>query len=139
MKALSVRTAALSLATLGLCAGPVFADALAGSEWRPVDLSGAAQRADTPVMIQFGGEGKVSGFGGCNRFSGAYRLSGERIVIGPLASTRMACVDEGAMQTEARFFRILQAAARFQRDRAKLSLKDEAGAIIARFAQNDWD
>ena len=36
----------------------------------------------------------VSGFSGCNRFSGSYKITGNSISFGPLASTRMACMDE---------------------------------------------
>ena len=33
----------------------------------------------------------VSGFSGCNRFTGTYKISENTIFFGPLASTRMAC------------------------------------------------
>jgi heat shock protein HslJ len=35
----------------------------------------------------------VTGFSGCNRFSGSYKLEGNSITFSPLASTRMACMD----------------------------------------------
>jgi heat shock protein HslJ len=36
-------------------------------------------------------EGRASGHAGCNRFTGAYELAGERLTFGPLAGTLMAC------------------------------------------------
>ncbi|MCX7551091.1 META domain-containing protein [Xanthomarina sp. F2636L] len=35
----------------------------------------------------------VSGFSGCNRFTGTYKLDGDSIAFGPLATTRMHCQD----------------------------------------------
>ena len=34
---------------------------------------------------------RVEGFSGCNRFAGSYTLEGDRIRLGPLAGTMMAC------------------------------------------------
>ena len=125
----------------GLCVnsmGPAMAEGLAGSEWRPVELNGAGQPGDTTLSVQFGANGRLNGFSGCNRFSGGYTTSGERITIGPLASTRMAC-EETAMQTEARFLKMLEATTEFQRERVKLTFRDEQRTVVARFAQTDWD
>ena len=54
------------------------------------------------VSMRFDDEGQVSGQGGCNRYSGGYELAGDRLTIGPVAMTRMACPDE-QMTTETRF------------------------------------
>ena len=43
-----------------------------------------------PLTLEFN-EGRVSGFAGCNTFSGAYTQSGDKLEIGPIGSTRMAC------------------------------------------------
>ncbi len=114
------------------------AEGLAGSEWRPVELNGAGQPGDTKLSVQFGADGRINGFTGCNRFMGSYTTNGDRIKISPLASTRMAC-EETAMQTEARFLKMLEATTEFQRERVKLTFRDEKRTILARFAQTDWD
>ena len=36
----------------------------------------------------------VSGFSGCNRFSGSYTIDGNNIKFSPLASTRMMCLND---------------------------------------------
>jgi len=36
---------------------------------------------------------RVSGYTGCNSFNGDYTLNGDAVVIGPLASTQIACPD----------------------------------------------
>jgi heat shock protein HslJ len=38
-------------------------------------------------------EGRVSGFGGCNRYFGSVSTAGNMLVFGALASTNMACPD----------------------------------------------
>ena len=53
----------------------------------------------TPITLNFstsGGQRKVSGFSGCNRFTGTYELNSGKLSVGPLASTRMACAGAGA-------------------------------------------
>jgi len=47
---------------------------------------------------------KISGFSGCNRFSGAYRVQNETIKFSPFASTRMMC-PENQMNMEMDFFK----------------------------------
>lgn len=51
-------------------------------------------------------ENILSGFSGCNRFSGKYTLENGLIKIGPLASTRMFC-QEAANQLESEFLELL--------------------------------
>ncbi len=53
--------------------------------------------------------GSVFGDSGCNRFTGTYQVKGDRITIGPLASTEMAC-PEPQMSAEMTFLTRLQAA-----------------------------
>ncbi|TYA60095.1 META domain-containing protein [Formosa maritima] len=46
------------------------------------------------LTIEFNESTKtVSGFSGCNRFTGTYILDENKITIGPLAGTRMACME----------------------------------------------
>lgn len=51
-------------------------------------------------------ENQLSGFSGCNRFTGTYSLKMDSIKIGPLASTRMLCGDL-ANQIESEFHQTL--------------------------------
>jgi len=41
--------------------------------------------------IKFSADNTVSGFAGCNNFSGEYTLSGEEMKFGPMVTTRKAC------------------------------------------------
>jgi heat shock protein HslJ len=60
-------------------------------------------------IITFTKDGKVYGDSGCNRFTGTYKVKGDHLTIGPLASTMMAC-PEPQMSAEATFLTRLQAA-----------------------------
>jgi len=56
-------------------------------EWRPADIGGVEVPAESQMFVRFGGDGKVVGHGGCNRFFGTYNLTGNRIEIGALGAT----------------------------------------------------
>jgi heat shock protein HslJ len=133
-----VASAAL-LATAGCAtAGEEAAAPLAGSEWRPVAIGDTAPGSDSGSFVQFRGEGQITGTGGCNRFSGTYEIDGATIRIGPLAATRRACPPP-LMHREAALFAALERARRYQRARIDLTLYDEAGSAVARFARTDAD
>ena len=70
--------------------------------------------------ITFDDEGKVYGDSGCNRFTGGYKVKGDRITIGPLASTMMFC--EGKMDAEQSFLTKLQAAVSYQATKKTLKI-----------------
>ena len=74
-------------------------------DWR-TKTAGIAQ------TITFTADGKVYGDSGCNRFAGGYTVDGDRIEIGPLASTMMMC-PEPQMDAEASFLFKMQAAQSF--------------------------
>jgi putative lipoprotein len=57
----------------------------------------------------FGNDGRVSGRGGCNQYSGTVELEGASIIISHLISTKMACAP-AQMDQETRFMSALQAA-----------------------------
>jgi heat shock protein HslJ len=111
---------------------------LAGSEWRPIEIDGGAVGEDTKAFIGFGDEGKVQGSGGCNRFVGSYKVDGDGIAFGPLASTRMLCPDP-VQKDEDRLFAALARAAKFARDGTDLTLSDDAETPLVRLVQTDAD
>jgi heat shock protein HslJ len=65
--------------------GPTWRLAAVGSK----DVAGLATGAATARFEA----GRVSGFSGCNRFTGGYTLDGDSVVVGQLAGTMMACSD----------------------------------------------
>lgn len=59
-------------------------------DWRVEDLDGRGVPDRVPFAVRFE-DGRVSASAGCNRLVGGFDQAGERLRVGPLASTRMAC------------------------------------------------
>lgn len=89
---------------------------LVGRQWRIVEIDGSATLPGTEPTLSFLGGGQAAGHAGCNRYSGGYTLSGEGLGLGPIAATKMACLQEGVMAQERRFLDLLGATARFDFD-----------------------
>ncbi|MGD9833684.1 MAG: META domain-containing protein [Piscinibacter sp.] len=45
------------------------------------------------ARLVLGRDGRLSGHNSCNAMSGSFTLEGDRIRIGPIATTRMACAE----------------------------------------------
>ena len=69
---------------------PATAD-LGGTTWSLVELGSTADLARIVPDIGFGDDGTVSGFAGCNTFTGSYTVEGSALHLGPLATTKIAC------------------------------------------------
>ncbi|SNY60793.1 NlpE N-terminal domain-containing protein [Arsukibacterium tuosuense] len=63
-------------------------------KWQLTELLQKAVDADNKVFLQFDNAGRVSGYTGCNRLTGGYQLQGPKLSFTPLATTRMACLQE---------------------------------------------
>lgn len=66
---------------------------LDGTAWRAVGF-GPGLRESPPTGATFSLEihgDRLSGRSGCNRYTGNWRMDGDRMSIGPLASTKMTC------------------------------------------------
>ncbi len=96
----------LVLSAVPASAGDVAAPTSPVGEWR-TRTDGVRQ------TITFAKDGSVYGDSGCNRFTGTYKVKGDRIKIGPLASTMMAC-PEPQMSAEMTFLTRLQAAVSYR-------------------------
>jgi putative lipoprotein len=67
---------------------------LEGTYWKAIELAGKPTPTQDPTReahLQFQG-GRVSG-SDCNRITGSYQLSGDRITFGPIAGTQMVCLN----------------------------------------------
>jgi heat shock protein HslJ len=105
--------AAASLALLSLVPSAPAAEApFAKSTWVLSELNGApVAKAKGQLAVQTISfdpkEPRVSGHGGINRFSGGYRLEGDKLKLGPMMSTRMGGED-AAMQAESKYLIALE-------------------------------
>jgi heat shock protein HslJ len=96
-------------------------------DWHLVELGWREPvPAEIPISATFVG-GTVSGSGGCNRYTGSYRVDARQALeIGPLATTRRACPGPRD-ELEGRFLQALERATRFQFLSGRLLL-DDGGA-----------
>jgi len=114
--------------------GPAAAPpAIDGATWRLTQLPGkdasALASSSRPLTVRFEG-GRISGFSGCNRFMGGYTLDRDRVTIGPLAGSMMAC-GEQATALEQAVQGGLAGTHRFAVAGDTLTLTSDSGAVIA--------
>jgi heat shock protein HslJ len=84
-----------------------------GITWRLARLSRNERVPEGVIITAVFEDGRVSGSGGCNRYSAALvETDPGGLSIGPAASTKMACPDPAGV-FEDRYFSALQAANRF--------------------------
>ena len=141
------RTPAIVLTALALLLGGCASSAptshaeapaalFAPSYWRLTELMGqpvAAPSAGSRVpSIRFEREGgRVSGFSGCNSFSGGFtHAQGNRLRFSQMAATLMACADANV---EPAFFRVLDSTDSYHVDGDVLVLHRARMAPLARF------
>lgn len=75
---------------------------------------------------------RVSGYSGCNRYSGKVNISGDQLQLGPVASTRMAC-QGGADRQEQEYLETLSQVKRYQLAQDRLLLTDSAGTALLEY------
>ncbi len=109
--------------------GAPMADALRNTTWT---LVGSPMAGEGVEVVMAFGDGTVSGFSGCNRFSGSYRLTVDALEFGPLASTRMACPPD-AMRLEDDVLGRLAQVVTAVVEPAELHLFDAEGELLLRF------
>ncbi|WNZ21537.1 META domain-containing protein [Leptolyngbya sp. NK1-12] len=91
--------------------------ALAGN-WRLANMT--EDPTPTPMVpageltVEFAGD-RISGSGGCNRFTGSFDTEGNQLQVSPLASTFKAC-EQSIMDQETRYLTALQGAQRYELD-----------------------
>ncbi|ADQ18792.1 META domain-containing protein [Leadbetterella byssophila] len=100
--------------------------------WKLVELNGKPIKAGQKEPHLIIKEGRVTGNGGCNGFSGSYELdeSTMRISFSKVAATQMACMDA---EYESEFFSVLNTADNYTTDGKTLSLNKARMAPLARF------
>jgi len=111
---------------------------LTNVNWRLTHLGEMVVADDAGLTLEFDGRGTVQGYGGCNRFSGSFTLQQGKLVIGPLAVTRMAC-PEPANSFEISYLEALDNARAAARTEFRLALQDADGRTLARLVAGDRD
>lgn len=109
---------------------------LAGTRWKLSQLDGSEVAAANPGRDPFleldQATGRASGSGGCNRFSGSFRLDGRHLRFGRgFAATEMICAD--GMELERSFLDALGRVKAWKARGNELELLDASGKVVARF------
>jgi heat shock protein HslJ len=108
------------------------AAALEGPNWQSTQLPGIEPAAlaglPRPVTVRFEA-GRAQGFSGCNNFSGGYSVKGDRLEIGQIASTMMACPEPG-MAIENAFGAAFAGTFSYTLDGDRLTLTAASGATL---------
>jgi heat shock protein HslJ len=119
--------------TIPATAEPTESAALERTSWRLASLPGHAPatlaKLERDVTARFEG-GRVTGFAGCNTFTGPYTLKEHRLTVGVLAGTMMAC-PEPAMSLERAFHAALTGTFSYAIKGNRLSLTADSGALLA--------
>ena len=126
MKTFKSRVICIAVAA-ALAGGAVAAEhkGLDGTSWQLLGLgpNGAIEGAQPTLTI--GADGKVSGSGGCNTYTGAVTTSGMVIKFTGLAATKKACSDEINAQ-EATYLKALEQATTFENHATSLRINTKA-------------
>jgi putative lipoprotein len=98
-------------------APPATPDAsLTNTYWKLVGIGGESYRHQSrnrEPHVRFGKrEGSVTGFTGCNSFTGSYSVDGDALGLGEIAATQRACIE--GMDVERRFLEALRQADRYE-------------------------
>jgi heat shock protein HslJ len=111
---------------------PQTKSAVEGGSWRLVSLPGQTPATlatlERGVIARFEG-GRVTGFAGCNTFTGSYTIAEQRLSVGVLAGTMMAC-PEPAMSVERAFHSALTGTLSYAIDGDRLTLTADSGAQL---------
>ncbi|NIJ20155.1 heat shock protein HslJ [Sphingomonas naasensis] len=98
--------------------------------WRIEALSGRPVARGTTPDVTFR-DGHISGNASCNRFNGSYDFARGRLTAGPLATTRMACMERVKNVQEATILRLFGEKLSVSRNRAgKLVLSSADGRTM---------
>jgi heat shock protein HslJ len=90
----------------------------------------------TEITASFGPDGGLTGFAGCNTYTGTYETDGGGIEIPAPAATRKTCpAPAGVMEQEAAYLAALPTAVRFRTDGGSLELLSESDTGVVAYAK----
>jgi heat shock protein HslJ len=125
----------LLLIALPGCSGRNQAEQLESTTWilTAYAVDGSMKDAlPAPKVDATFAEGKVSGNGGVNQYTGSYETDGSKLSVGTLASTQMAG-ETAVMDQEAAYLANLQNANAYKVDGDTLTIKDVGADTILEF------
>ncbi len=106
---------------------------LTNTYWKLVELNAAAvepgEGKELHMILR--GDEQVSGYAGCNQFTGSVTVTGDGLSFGPIASTRRMC--QNVMEQESAFLQALENAQRYSITGEDLAIENANGEVTMRF------
>lgn len=140
MKSMMMRSVALMMVTAATASLSLMSTASAQTDpygrWLAEDIfsGGVIDRLQT--TLDLAPDGRATGFGGCNSFTGRANITGQNVSFGPLASTRKACTP-AVMDQEQKFHKAVEAATAWRIEQTKLVLTNASGDVVAKLTRLD--
>ena len=111
---------------------------LTGATWTATGVNngkgGVVSTATTSqITAEFKADGTLSGNATCNTYRGTYTTDGDKITIGPLVTTQMACDTADLNAQEQEYLAALGNVATFSVSGGKLELRDAGGALQVQY------
>jgi heat shock protein HslJ len=105
-----------------------------GIAWEVTGFNNGRQAVVSPLTgttltVSFQ-DGSVVGHAGCNSFRATYTREGNRLAVGPAATTRLRCDAEGVMEQERQFLAAIESATLWAIDRDMLDLHRADGERV---------
>ncbi|MBL0380468.1 MAG: META domain-containing protein [Desulfofustis sp. PB-SRB1] len=116
------------------CQGNQLEANLTGTFWRLVELNDQpveAPEGRARAFLSMAADRTLTGYGGCNRFSGTYLVKGDVFLINRHQASRIVC--NGAMAAENDFLTALDETETYRLDQSTLDLLDQNDRRRARF------
>jgi heat shock protein HslJ len=126
--------AALTSACAGTSPTDASAPPLVGTTWRLTAINGREALPGVRVTARFGDDQRVTGTAGCNQYFGGASVSGARLSVGLLGSTRMHCGDVVQPQEDA-YLSALAQATTYRIEGSELRLGPDSGSATLVFRQ----
>jgi len=116
-------------------------ESLAGTRWRITAINNgkgavASVVAGSAVTLAFGADGKAGGSAGCNQYTAGYEAKGSKLQFRAPAANRRMCADEGLMEQEHLFLKVLESVASVHVEGNRLELRNAQGALLVRASQS---
>lgn len=112
------------------------AGALQGTEWRAQEIGGRSVLDIVQSTLSIEAGGRISGSAGCNRYFGTASVKDGAISVGPLGTTRMACMPE-QMEQEKSFLDAIAKTRGFHVDGGRLVLLDGDGKTLMQLIKSN--
>jgi heat shock protein HslJ len=114
---------------------------LAGTSWEVISYNNGKEAVvsviiDTSLTADFGEDGQLTGNSGCNSYFASYETDEDKITIGPVGMTEMACLDtDGVMEQEQLYLAALRMADVYRIEADHLEMRTDEGSMVANFSR----